>query len=55
MRPAGQSMAYTFDPAGNLLERLWGNDPDVPLDLQHLFEIVYEQGGYDYVLERRPS
>jgi hypothetical protein len=30
---------------------LAGADPDVPLDLQAMFNLVYDRAGYDYALD----
>ena len=30
---------------------LAGSDPDVPLDLQAVFNLVYVRAGYDYALD----
>lgn len=51
-RPWADVWPFTLrEPLPHLRVPLTGDDPDVVLDLQEAFSIVYDQAGYDYSLD----
>ncbi len=51
-RPQAEVYAWTLrDRMGRIPIPLAGTDPDVPLDLQGVFDVVYDRAGYDYSLD----
>ncbi len=50
-RPLAEVYAWSLaDPLPRILIPLSIEDPDVPLDLQEAFNLVYDRAGYDYAI-----
>lgn len=53
-RPWADVWPFTVrDPMPSVPAPLAGDDPDVPLDLQAVFNTVYDRAGYDYSVDYR--
>ncbi len=52
LRPIAEAYAWTLrHPLPTIPIPLLSEDPDLPLDLQAVFNAVYDRAGYDYVLD----